>query len=152
MTDFTRNFRNQGNMPAEAAAALGGLVDGGLVRIDVDDTPDVTGGGTTATTGFQLRDNGGNPIAKAMKVGFGVYDDVNGVTPGANATLDTATAGSILSGAGTAELEVLTDATGKFTCTLTDAADETVQLIGAPAANGGPAVDATDREAVTFSA
>lgn len=151
MADYTRNLRHQGLQPSEAAQALGGLPDS-APRVAVDDTPDVTGGGTTAVTGFQLVDQAGNNVERAVKVGFGVYDDANGVTPGVNATLDTATAGSIVAGAGTAELEVITDATGKFTCTLTDAVDELVYLMGTQPAVGAPPLDNTDRESVTFSA
>jgi hypothetical protein len=151
MSDYTRNLRHQGNLPAEAAGAIGALPDA-TPKVDVDATADVGGGGTTAVTGFQLKDQFGNDVARVVKVGFGVYDDTDGVTPGTNATLDTATAGSILSGAASNELEVLTDATGKFTCTLTNTTDEEVFLMGAQPVVGAPPLECEDRESVTFSA
>lgn len=152
MADYTRNLRHQGNLPAEAAAALGALPDATpRLQIDPDDDGGA-GGGTTSVTGFQLVDQAGNPVARAVKVGFGVYADADGVTPDAAAALDTATAGSILSGAASAELEVLTDATGKFTCTLTDATDGTVHLMGNQPVVGSPPLDCEDRGTVVFAA
>jgi hypothetical protein len=151
MTDYSRIMRNQGNLPAEAAQALGALPQA-TPKIDVDDTADVTGGGTTAVTGFQLKDQNGQLIKRAVKCGFGVFDDVNGVTPSVAATLDTATAGSIIAGAASNALTVLTDANGKFTCTLTNATDETNTLMGTQPTTGAPPLECEDREDVTFSA
>jgi hypothetical protein len=151
MGNYTRNLRHNGLLPAEAAQAIGELGDV-IAQVDVDATADVGGGGTTAVTGFQLVDQAGNKIERAVPVGFGVYDDADGVTPATNATLNTATVGSILAGAGTAELTVKTSATGKFTCTLTNAVDETVYLMGKQALVGGLPQDNSDRESVAFSA
>ena len=151
MPDYTRSLRHQGNLPAEAAEAIGTLGSNvAIVALDV--VPNVGAGGTTVPCGFQLKDGAGRNIERAVRVAFGVYDDANAVTPGAAATLATATAGTILSGSGTAELQVLTSATGKFTCTLTDATDEEVFLAAGPAAVGGIPVECSAREATTFSA
>jgi hypothetical protein len=151
MPNYTRSLRHQGNLPAEAAEALGCLGDNVAIA-SLDAVPNVGGGGTTVACGFQLVDGAGRNIERAVRVGFGVYSDANAVTASPNATLATATAGTILSGSGTAELQVLTSATGKFTCTLTDASDETVHLACSQASKGGIPVECSAREATTFSA
>lgn len=149
MPDYTHDLRR--SLSSEVSGALGLLVDK-VPRIDVDATADVGGGGTTAVTGFQLKDQTGANVAAAVIVGFGAYADTNGAATSTGGALDTATAGTVVSGGGTAELVVLTSATGKFTATLTDALDEEVFLIPSQAIIGGVPVDATDRESVTFSA
>lgn len=150
MTDFTNDLRTHGNLPAGAANALGKLADDKILVVAIDDVADVSGGGTTAAVGFQLQDVEGNDVAEVVTVRFGVYDDLGGDTA-ANATLNTATDGTILSGAGTAELVVRTSATGGFACTLTDASDETVYLL-CSACPGSPPLDCRDSDSVEFSA
>ena len=116
----------------------------------MDDAPDVTGGGTTVAVGFQLKDGNQN-AAVARLVEFAVFDDVDLGTPATNATLDTPTAGTIVSGAGSAALKVKTDASGKFTCTLTNNVDEQVSLSTSPTF-GSPILDCIEIDSVTFSA
>ncbi len=144
--------------PASPQSAGGLLIDptelvgGGLdIVVKMDDAPDVTGGGTTTSVGFQLRDAASRNLALQTVLEFGVFDDAVLATPAAAATLDTAAQGTIVGGAGTAALKVQTDANGRFSCTLTDAADETVWL-GCSPSFGSPIVDCKDIDAVTFSA
>lgn len=120
------------------------------IVVAVDDADDVGSGGTTQTVGLQLNDQDGSALAAQHLLTFGGYADANG-SAAANGTLATATAGTIISGSGTAELKVLTDAAGKFTCTLTNAVDEAVHLIAGPTI-GSPILDCRDSDSVTFSA
>lgn len=94
--------------------------------IEMDQTPNVTGGGTTATVGFQLKDLKGEDKTLSLVLEFAAFDDEL-ATPAANAILSNATAGTIIASSGPA-LKVKTDSNGKFTCTLTDNVDETVVL------------------------
>lgn len=130
-------------------SAEAGLSD--LIQVAMDDAPDVSGGGTTQSVGFQLKDINGNNVALATLADFAVFDEADLVTPATNATLDTASAGTIVGGAGTAALKVKTDANGKFTCTLTDLVDETVHMSTAPTF-GSPILDCNEIDSVQFSA
>lgn len=154
-------MHNEHLMPELQALAAAGtiqllagtLASGEVVEcfVDIDATADVTGGGTTAVVGLQVKTLDGVALEKACVLTFGVYDDTNGVTAGAHATLDTATAGTILGGAGTNVLTVVTDSHGKFTCTMTNASDETVYL-KAGTRVGSIMADISDVDSVTFSA
>lgn len=143
--------RELDNAGKDLAIAVGSLPDRAPI-VELDETADVSGGGTTAVVGLQLKDAAGRNVERAVKLTFGVYDDADADGAASNATLATATAGSIVSGGGTAELVILTSATGKFTCTLTDASDETVYLAAGLATPGGALADCMDRESVAFSA
>lgn len=131
------------------------MIEGALERIysvEIVDSDDVGSGGTTrAGVGFQIKDYKGDVVAEEVLLAFGVYDDEELVTTATTAVLNTASAGTILSGAASASLVVKTNAVGLFTCTLTDTADETVYMGCGPVA-GSPIVDCRDTDAVTFSA
>lgn len=119
---------------------------------DIDATADPAGGVDTALVGFQMKNKSGVSIAKACVMVFGVYDDTNGITAAAAAVLTAVgLVGTILSGVGTAELIVVTDANGKFTCTLSDANHETVYL-KCGLRTGSVAADVSDVDSVTFTA
>lgn len=150
MGDVTRQLRTHGNLPAKLSLSVNRGLNEVLSAI-IDDVADVGGGGTTAAVGLQLVDFEGKNIAEQHVLGFGVYDDTDAITAGVNATLNTATAGTILAGAASAELIVKTDANGRFACTLTDAIDEAVFLI-ASRNKRSPILDCRDVDSVTFSA
>ena len=128
------------------------FIDSGeIVNVKMDTAADATGGATTTTVGLQLQNAQGENLALQTVVEFGVFDDAVLATPAVAATLDTETEGTIVGGAGTAALKIRTAANGRFTCTLTDAVDETVWL-GCSPSFGSPIVDCRDIDAVTFSA
>lgn len=135
------------------AVQMGDIVLSGsrMVVINVDETPDVTGGGTTATVGFQATKSDGTAIDSEVILEFAVFEEAELATPSANATLDVATKGTILAGSGGNALKVKTDTTGKFTCTMTNAIDETV-FLGCVPSFGSPAIDCRDTDSVAFSA
>ena len=120
------------------------------INVSVD-SADVTasGGATTATVGFKLS-VGGAAVTEDAVIEFAVFDEEELVTPNGNATLDTATVGTILDGAGTNALKVKTDS-GQFKCTLTNLVDETVYL-GCSMSFGSPILDCREVIKVTFSA
>lgn len=107
---------------------------------------------TVAAEGFQLRDLSGNaaPIS-TMEFYLGVFDDSGFTTLATNATLDTAAAGTIVSGGGTHLLVVTPSATGEVSVTLTDTVDETVYLRAWPKGTDWP-VQATGSHSNTFTA
>ncbi len=123
-----------------------------LYNVEMIDAPDVPGGGTTSAMGFNITDWRGNPVTEALVVKLGAFDDADLQTAAVNATINTATAGSILSGAGTNALVVKTSATGQFRATLTDAADEVVYLSTGRDAYGDRLIDHRARDTVEFSA
>lgn len=88
-----------------------------------------SGVGSVAACGFDLETLvDGTAVAYQPTMYFGAFDDEDFTIPAANATLDTAAAGTIDSGAGTNLLEVTPSVTGELSVTLTDAEDETVYL------------------------
>jgi hypothetical protein len=123
-----------------------------LFNIEMLDAPDVGGGGTTSAMGFNVLDWRGNAIAEAVAVKLGVFDDEDLQTAAVNATIDTATAGSILSGAASNALVVKTDATGQFRATLTDAADEEVWMSTGRDDYGDRLIDHRAKDSVEFTA
>jgi len=110
------------------------------------DAPNVGGGGTTVTVGFQILG-----VTTPMLAEFAVFDDANYSIPATNATLNTAAVGTIVAGAGGPALKVLTDASGAFRVTLTDLADETV-FLACFETPGGPVLVGSKTDSVTFSA
>jgi len=114
-------------------------------------TPDATGGATTSAIELRIVDQYGIPIDDAVELVLGAFDDAYCATVAANATLNTATKGTIQSGAASNALYIVTDADGHFACTLTDAADETVYLAGGSASGKG-LIDCLDVGDVTYSA
>lgn len=137
-----------GRKPRPDPAGEKSSVFGALVAV-MDAAPDVSGGVNSGPVGFQVK-QGGQPIAQEVTLQFAAFADANLVNPAQNAALNAATAGTILSSSGYAVL-VKTDATGKFTCTMTDIQDEAVWLACAMGF-GSPSVDCRESMAVTFSA
>jgi len=113
--------------------------------------PAAPGGATTSAIEGRIVDQYGLPIAEAVLLKLGAFDDAMCATAAVAATLASATAGSIEDGTGTAALIVKTSADGEFACTLTDAADAVVYLATAPGYGVG-IVDAQDIGSVEFSA
>jgi len=116
--------------------------------------PGDAGGGAAplAGVGFDILDGvGGAPAATALAMKLEVFDDALCTVPSVNATLDTAAVGAITAGAGTNSLEV-TPAAGVFSCTLSDAADETVYLKSSILVPGAALIITSDIDDVTFSA
>lgn len=116
-------------------------------------TPADPAGGvdTLAGVGFDLKTLDGNAVAYQPTMYLGVFSDAACTTPSTTATLDTATAGTIVSGGGTNLLEVTPSATGEFACSVDDTADEAVYL-KAWVAGSRRIVDTSDQHTVTFTA
>ncbi len=119
----------------------------GALTAVMDAPPDVSGGVNSGTVGFQVK-QGSVAIKEAVKLQFAAFDDAELVNPSQNAAFSNASSGSILNSSGAAML-VKTDATGKFACTLTNIADQTVWLACAMAF-GSPSVDCREVIVVTF--
>ncbi len=149
-----RELSGTGVSPAHVEKFLD-LLDQALdefVNVSMDDAADVGGGGTTRLVGFQLRNVKGEKLALSTVLEFAAFDEAGLVTPAVNAVLnDIGTVGTILSGAASAALKVQTDVNGKFTCTLTNTADEQISL-GASPSFGSPLLDCREIDQVTFSA
>ena len=122
-----------------------------LIKVRMIDAPDVSGGGTTQVVGFSITNMNDIPFAMPVLVELAVFDDSDVSNFALNASLDTATKGTILGGAGTAALKVKTDANGEFECTLSDLVDETVYLACSPTF-GSPSLICLSKDSVTFSA
>ena len=122
-----------------------------LIKARMIDAPNVTGGGTTVTVGFQLTNINDVPVKLQVPVEFAAFDEQYGVVPAASAVLSVPTKGTILDGSGTAALKVLTNASGEFACTLTDLVDETVWL-GCSQSFMSPAIICLSKDSVAFSA
>lgn len=127
-------------------AVLGML--GNMYHVDMLDAPDTTG--TTAQVGFKLLSAGYGNIVGQKLVEISVYDDPEITALSSVATLNTAAKGTIVAGAGTAALKVLTNENGEFECTLTNLTPGSV-YVTCSAAAGGPALDCTEIDAVVFS-
>ena len=125
-------------------------VDTSVFVVKMDDVLDVDGGGTTQEVGFQVVDGSGQAVRIQTLVELAVFDDANIAVPSAAATLNTATEGTIVGGAGTAALKVVTDDLGRFACTLTNPLDTTVYLASCQTF-GGAALDCQDVSSVTFA-
>jgi len=122
-----------------------------VLKAQLIDAPNVGTGGTTVTVGFRLVNINDIPVKMQTTLEFAVFQDQWGTTPASVAILDTATNGTILAGAATAALKVLTDVSGEFTCTLTDTIDETVWL-GCSQSFMSPVIICLSKDSVTFSA
>lgn len=146
-----RKLSGTGVSPAHVKSFLD-LLDQALdefVNVAIDGTSDVTGGGTTATVGFQLKNVKGDKLKEEAIVEFAVFDDGELATPAVNATLDTASKGTILDGGGSAALKVKTNNKGKFTCVLTNFIDEQV-FVGSSPSFGTSLLDCREIDAITF--
>jgi hypothetical protein len=117
----------------------------------MDNGADAPGGATTSTVGFQLFDKFNQPLREEAILEMGVFDDADAVNLAANATLGSASVGTILGGVGTALIKVRTDNLGKFTCVLTNLFDETNWLTCAPSF-GGHVIECYSIDSVQFSA
>jgi len=122
-----------------------------LLLVKMNDAADVTGGGTTRIVGFQVTDVSGTPVTESVLLQFASFDDSDLSMPSTNATLDTASQGTIIAGGGTAALLVKTSPTGLFECVLTDLADETVYL-ACDRSFGSPFISCRETDSVSFSA
>jgi hypothetical protein len=122
-----------------------------VVKVQMIDAPNVTGGGTTVTVGFNLTNINDIALGLGALVEMAVFQDIDLSIPAVNATLDTASKGTIVAGAASAALKVKTNSSGEFACTLTDLVDETVYLACSPTF-GGPALICLSKDSVTFSA
>lgn len=145
-----RKLSGTGVSPAHVKSFLD-LLDQALdefVNVAIDGTPDVTGG-TEANVGFQLKNVKGDKLKEVAILEFAVFDDVELATPAVNATLDTASKGTIIDGAGSAALKVKTDSKGKFTCKLTNFIDEQV-FVGSSPSFGTSLLDCREVDAITF--
>lgn len=135
--------------------AVVGQLDGAErspVVCDMKDIADPAGGATTsAGEGFDLKTEAGAAANVAPQMYLGAFDDATCQTPATNATLDTASTGTIVSGGGTNLLKVTPDATGEFACTLTDAEDEVVYLKAWPVGTDY-VVDSSDSTTTEFTA
>lgn len=106
---------------------------------------------TSAGEGFDLLTEAGAAANVAPQMYMGAFDDATCQTPAANATLNTASAGTIDSGGGTNLLKVTPSATGEFACTLTDAEDEVVYMKAWPVGTDY-IVDSSDITTAEFTA
>lgn len=91
------------------------------------------GSDTSAGEGFAILTEAAAAANVAPPMYMGVFDDAACQIPSVHATLNTASAGTIVSGAGTNLLRVTPSATGTFACTVTNHTDEKVYLKAWPA-------------------
>jgi hypothetical protein len=122
------------------------------VICDMKDPGNPAGGAATmAGVGFDIETEAGAAANVAPAMYLGVFDDEDCTIPAVNATLDTATTGTIDEGAGTSLLKVTPSAAGIFACSVDDAEDETVYIKGWPVGTDY-IVDSSDIDDVVFSA
>jgi hypothetical protein len=110
-------------------------------------------GGVDESTGegFALKTEAGGDANVAPQMYMGVFDDADCQTPAANAVLDTATSGTIDSGAGTNLIKCTPTAAGAFACSVEDAEDEKVYMKAWPVGTDY-IVDSSSTSDVTFTA
>lgn len=119
---------------------------------DMKDIADPAGDATTsAGEGFDLLTEAGAAANVNPNMYFGAFDDATCQTPAVNATLNTASTGTIVSGGASNLLVVTPDATGEFACTLTDAVDEVVYMKAWPVGTDY-IVDSSDITTCEFTA
>lgn len=107
---------------------------------------------TMAGVGFDIEDLYGAAFSTTDKMYLGVFDDADCTTPSADATLDTATTGTIESGAGTNVIKV-TPAGGVFACSvdIPGAANQVVYLKAWAESGTTRAMGTNGTDSVTFS-
>jgi hypothetical protein len=105
---------------------------------------------THAGCGTQLKDEAGNDMSVQPQMYVGAFDDAVCATLAANATLDTAAAGTIDSGAGTNLLKVTPSATGEISLTLSDTTDEVVYVKCWPVGTDYT-IDSSQKQTITFT-
>lgn len=125
-----------------------------LVIVDMLDAPDVPGGGTQALVGFGLEDTAGNPVEQQLLVELHAYCDVGCTEVPRDPTevwFSDATIGQIIDGEGTSWIKVITDLNGEFACTLNCVPRETI-VVASNSTPGGPILDCSERDQITFLA
>lgn len=105
---------------------------------------------TSAGEGFALQSEAGAAANVAPAMYLGAFDDEDCLIPAVNATLDTASSGTIVSGSGTNLLKVTPTSAGAFACTLTDEEVEVVYLKAWPA-DASYVVDSSDTTSAEFT-
>ena len=150
MGDIARSLQLHGGLPGGVALTMKNAFSE-IMNVKMDDAQDVSGGGTTRAVGFQVTDFSGANLSTQVKLELAASDDVGLTQPATNATLNTATQGTILDGAASNTLIVQTSTSGRFTCTLTDFSDETV-FLSCKSVHGTPLIDCREFDSVTFSA
>lgn len=119
---------------------------------DMKDPGDPASGvATMAGVGFDLETEAAAAANVAPQMYIGVFDDADCQTPAENADLDTATTGTIDSGAGTNLLKVTPSAAGVFACSVNDAEDEIVYIKAWPV-DIEYIIDSSDVDSVEFTA
>jgi hypothetical protein len=105
---------------------------------------------TSAGEGFDLLTEAGAAANVQPAMYLGAFDDADCTVPAGNATLNTASTGTIVSGGGSNLLKVTPDAAGEFACTLTDTVVETVYLRAWPVGTDY-VVDSSDTTSTAFT-
>ncbi len=129
----------------------GGALFIGALGIVTPSFPDATGGATTSAGTVSVVALDATAIERPVVMRLDLSDtEFEGPgDPATNATMDTATVGSIMAGAGTNSLVIKTNGTGNFAATITNAVDETI-YISARTTDGG--TDAVGSGIVVFLA
>jgi hypothetical protein len=150
MGSVIRALRKFGGLPADSSININNALKE-ILNVKMDDSVDATAGATTTSVGFQITDFVGDPIAGVVVLNMGAFDDADLSIAAVNATLDTASQGTILGGAGTAGIKIKTDANGRFACVMTNAVDETV-FTGCSPSFASPLLDCREVDSTTYSA
>lgn len=108
------------------------------------------GADTLAGVGFDLKTLTGAAANVAPTMYMGVFDDADCTIPAVHANLSTATTGTIVSGSGTALIEVTPSSTGVFACSVNDTTDEKVYLKAWPKTTSY-VMDTSSIDDVTFT-
>lgn len=151
-----RTIAEYGTMMASSSAlviVIGTLEDADLPPLvcDQKDPGDPPGGQDYQTgLGFDLENPDTTAANADPQMYFGVFDDAACTTPAANATLGTATAGTIDAGDGTNLLTVTPTAAGEFACRVDDTTDETVYFRAWPVSSNRP-IDCSEIVDIEFT-
>lgn len=138
-----------GQLPVKVRAKIPAVRK--LLILDMLDAPDVAGGGIEALIGFGVEDTNGAAVNQQVLIELGAYLDVYcTIIPTSGVMLKDATAGTILDGEGGSWIKILTDSNGEFACKLISVPRQMVTLACNMSA-GGPFVDCSERDNVTFS-
>jgi len=149
MGAIARSLKLHGGLPTGTAVTIENAIDE-ILNVSMIDAPDVSGGATTQTVGFQITDFAGAAKAGEFKLEMGAFDDADLGVSSVIGKLATATKGSIVANEGTSTIKVKTDATGAFECTLTGATGFDI-FLGCAVTFGGSVLDCRSIDSVTFS-
>lgn len=117
------------------------------------DPGDPAGGAALQTgEGFDLYTEAGADANVQPEMYFAVFDDADCTEPADTATVTNAATGTIESGVDTNVAVVKPDATGEFSCTIADTADEKVYIRTWPVADQQFVIECNGIGDVTFSA